>query len=318
ALVVLDDADDEEQVRPLLPGSPSCAVVVTSRHRLTGLPNARQADLDPLSERQAVRLLSRVVGSERVDSEPEAARAIANLCGRLPLAVRIAAARLAARPHWPISRLATRLRDERRRLDELSHRSLAIRPNIDAGYAELTPDAQLLFRRLGILQAPDFGAWVAAPLLDAELAEADELLESIVDARLIEAERSARATRYRFHDLNRTYARERVSGDPVADRRAALSRVLSACLVLAAQARERLCGGDVGEPADAPRWGLSRRAVEQLVCSPLEWFDAERAALAALVYQAAEAGLDELGCELQSTLAPFSEPPAPDPTKPRR
>jgi DNA-binding SARP family transcriptional activator len=305
-LVVLDDAEDEEQVLPLLPANPQCAVVVTSRYRLTGLPSAHHADLNPLSERQAVHLLSRVVGPERVDSEPEAARAVANLCGRLPLAIRIGAARLAARPHWPISRLAARLRPERRRLDELTHHGLAVRPNIAAGYSRLVPDAQVVFRRLGILQAPDFAAWVAAPLLDAHLPEAEELLESIVDVRLLEVDPSAAGPRYRFHDLIRAFARERLGAEPQADGREALRRSLAAWLVLAGRARARLCGDEAVEPGEeAQRWGLSGPVVDQLVRDPLAWYEVEHGALAAITRQAAEAGLHDLGHRLRATLIPF-------------
>jgi hypothetical protein len=119
-LVVLDDAASEAQVRPLLPGPPGCAVLVTSRARLVGLEGARLLDLEVLHTGQAVELLARIVGARRVAAEPDAAAGIVDYCGRLPLAVRIAGARLAARQHWPLGQLASLLADERGRLDELA------------------------------------------------------------------------------------------------------------------------------------------------------------------------------------------------------
>jgi hypothetical protein len=212
-LIVLDDAFDEEQLRPLLPGSPSCGVMITSRIRITGLPGCRQADLDVLTEDQAVELLGKVIGRERVAAESAAARAVAGMCGLLPMAVRIAAARLAARPHWAVGDLAARLSDERRRLDELAHRGLHMRSSIADAYERLRPDAQVLFRLLSMLDTADFPRWVAAPLLDIDLPEAEELLEELVDVRLLEAERLRGQIRYHFSDLVRMYGLERLEAE---------------------------------------------------------------------------------------------------------
>jgi hypothetical protein len=154
-LVVLDDAADQAQVRPLLPGGPGCAVLITSRARLAGLAGARLVHVDVLDTGQAVALLARIAGSGRVAAEPAAATAIVAACGWLPLAVRIAGARLAARPHWPLCRMASLLADERGRLDELAHGDLEVRASLSLSYQALGQRQRRLFRRLGLLDAPD-------------------------------------------------------------------------------------------------------------------------------------------------------------------
>src|SRR5262249_24035726 len=157
-LVVLDDAASEEQLLPLLPGSPDSAVIVTSRQRLTRLPGASRIDLGALEPDAALVLLAQVAGADRFDDEPDESRTLVKLCGSVRLALRIAAARLAARPHWTVGQLATRLADEHRRLDELAHGGVGIRTSIAVAYDGLGPEAQRLFRRLALLEAPDFAA----------------------------------------------------------------------------------------------------------------------------------------------------------------
>jgi DNA-binding SARP family transcriptional activator len=302
-LVVLDDAADERGVLPLLPGLGGCAVLLTSRYRLTGLPNVRQVDLDVLDAEPAVGLLSSVIGKERVAADAEAARTLVELCGGLPLAIRIGAARLAARPHWGIGQLAGRLQDERRRLDELIHRGLGVRPSIAVAYEALAGPAQVLFQRLSILETRDFAGWVAAPLLDADPIDAEDLLESLVDVRLLDAEEVGGRTRYRFHDLIRVYARERLSAEQTpAERTEALRRLLRALLSAAGAAHMLHYGGDYtivhgGEPRLEPPPGV----VADLVADPLDWLEGERTQLVSAVHQAHEAGFDELCWDLAIT-----------------
>jgi transcriptional regulator with XRE-family HTH domain len=173
-LVVLDNAAGEAQVRPLLPGSPTCRVLVTSRARLTGLEGAHRLDLEVLAPPAAVELLGRVAGPARVAAEPAAAAAIVGYCGHLPLAIRVAGARLATRPGWSLVRLAERLADEHQRLDELTAGDLEVRASIALSYRALPAQQQRAFRRLGLLEMPDFPAWVAAALLDLDPARARE------------------------------------------------------------------------------------------------------------------------------------------------
>jgi transcriptional regulator with XRE-family HTH domain len=313
-LVVLDNAAGEAQVRPLLPGSPTCRVLVTSRVRLTGLEGARLVDLDVLPPQAAVELLARVAGPARITADPDAAAAIVGYCGRLPLAIRIAGARLAARPAWSLARLGERLADERRRLDELAAGDLEVRASIALSYRALSEQQQRVFRRLGLLEAPDFPAWVAAALLDLHPSRGDELIDGLVDAQLLEVagEDAAGQLRYRFHDLLRVYARERAAAeDPGQDQDAALARAFGGWLALAETADRRLPSPTVGVAhGTAPRWPSTAPhgdggAASVAPADPLAWFEAERVALVTAVAQAANRGMEELAWDLAGLLLGF-------------
>jgi tetratricopeptide (TPR) repeat protein len=310
-LIVLDDAADEPQVRPLLPGSSACAVIVTARRRLTGLPGAVRIELDAFEPAQATELLTRVAGAERVTAEPEAADRVAALCDRLPLALRIAAARLAAKPHWTLDRLARRLADEHRRLDELVHADLEVRGSLALSHRGLSAAAQRAFRLLGILEVADFAAWTAAALVDVSVPEGEDLVEELVDARLLEvAGRDAtEQPRYRFHDLLRAYAREHaLAEEPPDARQAALSRVVSTWLALVGEAERRLPNCYYAPlSGDSPRRPLGPADTTALLRDPLAWFESERSAITAAVGQARAAGLPGLCWELASASLPFFE-----------
>jgi tetratricopeptide (TPR) repeat protein len=308
-LVVLDNAAGEAQVRPLLPGSPACGVLITSRARLPGLEGARLLDLDLLPFEAAVQLLARVAGPARTAAEPEAAAAIVGYCGRLPLAIRIAGARLAARPTWSLARLAERLADEHRRLDELTAGDLELRASIALSYRALPDLHRRTFRRLGMLDAPDFPAWVAGALLDLPTERAEELMEALVDAHLLEAggiDQVGQA-RYRFHDLLRVFARERAVGDEdPAERTAALTRAFGGWLFLAGAAADRVQSGTLGlVHGGGLRWSPDRAVAEFASADPLHWFESERVNLVAAVAQAARVGLDETAWDLAGCLAKF-------------
>jgi NB-ARC domain len=211
ALVVLDNASREDQVRPLIPGSRSCAVLVTSRMQLPGLEGARPRELEVLDPGAALELLAKLIGDrDRLERERDAAEAIVRLCGYLPLAVRIAGSRLRTRPRWSLHKLVERLADERRRLDELRAGDREVRASFALSYRELKDDEARLFRRLGVFPGPDFGVALAGALVDTSSDEAEELLERLVDVRLLE---EVGEERYRFHDLLRLFARERLEAD---------------------------------------------------------------------------------------------------------
>ena len=165
-LVVLDDAVGESQVSPLLPGSGGAAVLVTSRSRLASLAGATHIEVDVLDAGQSLDLLARIAGTDRVQTQSQAAAAVAAQCGHLPLALRIAGARLAARPHRSFQQLADRLADETRRLDELSHGDMGVRASISLSYDSASDQARRLFRRLALLEQPVFSGWMSAALLD--------------------------------------------------------------------------------------------------------------------------------------------------------
>jgi DNA-binding SARP family transcriptional activator/tetratricopeptide (TPR) repeat protein len=308
-LVVLDNAADEAQVRPLLPGGPGCAVVVTGRARLAGLDGALRLDLDVLDSGQATDLLARIAGPERVAAEPDAAAAIVALCGHLPLAVRVAGARLAVRGHWRLADLAELLADERHRLDELAIADIEVRAGLALSYQGLDDQGGRLFRRLGLLAAPTVAAWVAAAVLDLPLATAQRLLDDLVDAHLIEAAGTDTAgqVRYRFHDLVRLYARERADAEePAAERRAVVARALGGWLALAEDADPALAEGNAhAAHSRAPRWRGEPSLFPRLVARPVAWFESERVNLLAGIGQAARAGLAELAWDLAVSSASY-------------
>ncbi|CAL9552551.1 AfsR/SARP family transcriptional regulator [Streptomyces sp. enrichment culture] len=232
-LVLLDNARDAAQVRPLLPGTDGCAALVTARVRMVDLAGAHLVDLDVMSPEEALALFTKIVGEERVASEREAALDVVGACGFLPLAIRIAASRLAARRTWTVSVLAAKLADERRRLDELQAGDQAVEATFELGYGQLEPAQARAFRLLGLADGPDISLAAAAAVLDLPAEDAEDLLESLVDTSLLE---SAAPGRYRFHDLVRLYARACAERDenPPSERGAALSRLLDFYLATAA------------------------------------------------------------------------------------
>ncbi|MFJ5079887.1 AfsR/SARP family transcriptional regulator [Streptomyces sp. NPDC088553] len=233
-LVLLDNARDAAQIRPLLPGTAGCAALVTSRIRMVDLAGAHLVDLDVMSPEEALQLFTRIVGAERVQSEREAALDVVAACGFLPLAIRIAASRLAARRTWTVSVLAAKLADERRRLDELQAGDLAVKATFELGYGQLEPAQARAFRLLGLADGPDISLAAAAAVLDLPLWDTEDLLEALVDTSLLE---SAAPGRYRYHDLVRLYARACADRDeqPPSGKEAALSRLLDFYLSTAAR-----------------------------------------------------------------------------------
>jgi DNA-binding SARP family transcriptional activator/Tfp pilus assembly protein PilF len=233
-LVLLDNAKDAAQVRPLLPGTEGCAALVTSRVRMVDLAGAHLVDLDVMSPEEALSLFTKIVGEERVASEREAALDVVAACGFLPLAIRIAASRLAARRTWTVSVLAAKLADERRRLDELQAGDLAVKATFELGYGALEPAQARAFRLLGLADGPDISLAAAAAVLDLPAEDTEDLLESLVDTSLLE---SAAPGRYRYHDLVRLYARACAERDewPPSERGAAMSRLLDFYLATTAQ-----------------------------------------------------------------------------------
>jgi DNA-binding SARP family transcriptional activator len=211
-LVVLDNAVTAAQVRPALPAGPGCGVLVTSRRALVELDGAAQLHLGGLPEPAAVRLLRHVIGPARVAAEPDAAAEVARWCGYLPLALRAAGARLAARPDWPIKALAQRLADQRRRLDELDHAEFSVRGSLAASCQELagSPDptdrtAAIIVGWLGGWQRSEFSGEEVAGSLGRRVPETEVLLDRLVDVRLLD---SPAPGRYRVPPLLRSYAME--------------------------------------------------------------------------------------------------------------
>ncbi|MBD0709378.1 MULTISPECIES: BTAD domain-containing putative transcriptional regulator [unclassified Streptomyces] len=285
-LVLLDNARDAAQIRPLLPGTAGCAALVTSRIRMVDLAGAHLVDLDVMSPDEALQLFTRIVGEERVRSEREAALDVVGACGFLPLAIRIAASRLAARRTWTVSVLAAKLADERRRLDELQAGDLAVKATFELGYGQLEPAQARAFRLLGLADGPDMSLAAAAAVLDLPLWDTEDLLEALVDTSLVE---SAAPGRYRYHDLVRLYARACADRDeqPPSEKAAALSRLLDFYLSTAARVYAIERPGDklVDHLEPTTHEGLTftdRHAAQ-------DWLYAEANCLLACVRQAATA-----------------------------
>ncbi|GIE92729.1 AfsR/SARP family transcriptional regulator [Paractinoplanes rishiriensis] len=226
-LLVLDNAGSAEQVRPLLPADPSCAVVVTSRRTLATLDAAHVA-VGKLPDAEALVLMTRLLGEERAATDPDALRRLVRACGHLPLALRIAASRLISRPDWRLRELADRLESEHRRLDELQADDLDVRAGFLVSHAALAAEpaaatAVLLFRRLGQVDAADVTAAAAAALLDRDEHTAERAADRLCRDHLLE--RSG-PDRYRCHDLLRIFAREQAALSPGDDRDGAVRRLL--------------------------------------------------------------------------------------------
>ncbi|MER5973505.1 BTAD domain-containing putative transcriptional regulator [Streptomyces sp. NPDC002055] len=283
-MVLLDNARDAAQVRPLLPGTDGCAALITSRVRMVDLAGAHLVDLDVMNPEEALQLFTKIVGAERVGSEREAALDVVAACGFLPLAIRIAASRLAARRTWTVSALAAKLADERRRLDELQAGDLAVKATFELGYGQLEPQQARAFRLLGLAEGPDISLAAAAAVLDLDPYDAEELLESLVDTSLLE---SAAPGRYRYHDLVRLYARSCAERDeqPPAERHAAMSRLLDFYLATAAgiYALERPGDHVVNHLAYTPGDGLAFEDRTQA----LDWLFSEAACVLAAARQSA-------------------------------
>jgi tetratricopeptide (TPR) repeat protein len=287
-LILLDNAATEGQVRPLLPGSGESLVLVTSRSVLTGLEVNERISLDVLSEDEAIGLLAGLIGKERAAAEPEAAAQVAEWCGRLPLALRIAGQLLAAHPSWPVAKLASMLADERDRLQRLAAGDLQVRAAFEISYRQLADGDARMFRLLGLHPGPDFDARAAAALAEIEDEAAEPVLDRLVLASLLTEDGSGR---FGMHDLLRLFARATCQeADDQAARDAAEARligwyadlagVLDACV----DPQQRPAAAQEAEQARVPLPSI-REA--------LAMFAFERTSLVAAVGLAAQRSWDE-------------------------
>jgi tetratricopeptide (TPR) repeat protein/transcriptional regulator with XRE-family HTH domain len=261
-LLILDNAADEAQVRPLLPGSHQCLTFITSRSRLAGLAGVHRLNLDVPELEVALRMLAGAIGPERVDAEPEAAAELVEACGRLPLAIRIAGNRLAAWPSWTLTHLASRLGDEGERLDWLKAGDLDVRSALAPSYNALTGGCARLYRRLAVVPGPDFGQDLAAMLAGVSMPDAQMLLEQLVAVSLIQPARLP--GRYRLHDLLRLYARDRLQAEE-APRLAEITATMADYLI---QTAVRVSAALVPP-------GHTERPPEAGPAPDIQWLDAE-------------------------------------------
>ncbi|MET7748652.1 BTAD domain-containing putative transcriptional regulator [Micromonospora sp. NPDC005367] len=304
-LIVLDSAVSAEEVRPLVPGGPGSALIVSSRAMLTTIPGAEHIEVPLLNRADSIKLLQRIVGPDRVLSEPEAADALVEVCAGMPLALRIVGARIAARPHRRMARFADRMRDERARLDEMAADGLAVRVSVGISYRALGLSARRAFRLLGFMGVPSFADWLVAALIDGSVDEAEELLEQLTDARLVMAvpDPTHGLLRYQMHDLVRLFAWERArEEDADAALRSAVSRVLLAATEIAERLGQRL-------PYAVPPLYRQESMPVGLEPSVLAadhlrpgWLEVESPALIAAVERAADLGMDVAACALADAL----------------
>jgi DNA-binding SARP family transcriptional activator/tetratricopeptide (TPR) repeat protein len=291
-LLVLDDAGAAAQVEDLLPGTPGCAVIVTSRHALGGLASAHRIRMTPLSGEEGVDFLARVIGGARVAGQRGAAEEIVALCDGLPLALRIAGVRLDAHPSMPLTALADRLRTGFRRLDELATDGLAVRTGLALSYAGLDPLLKNAFRRVALLPPGDFAAWTLGQLVDGGSGEV--AAERLVSAGLLQPAGAdvSGEPRYRPHDLVALYAAELLARDKPAEAREAVGRLVDTMAHLGQAIQGRVTRiGDVLPPSPRPTsTGLAPATVRHLLRDPVAWARASRRHLIDTVRRACEYG----------------------------
>ncbi|MEO3792992.1 BTAD domain-containing putative transcriptional regulator [Nonomuraea sp. B10E15] len=303
-LIVLDNARDAAQVRPLLPGSATCAVLVTSRRMFTSLHDAVHVPLDVLDVGRGTDLLGGMVHDDRIAREPDAAAAVVRLCGGLPLALCLAAARLNGRPFWPVSVLAERLSTARHRLDELRADDRAVRAVFQESYEDLRAspsgaEAARVFRYVGMLDGPDVGPVVVAAMTGLPEDRARDLLDALVDAQLVETHAP---DRYRLHDLLRLYARERAEAEDPAGCRTELVRRVLHCQLATARTAIKVIGANSGRRAGIGPRTLDHPGARLASGEDVHaWTDAEADNVLALVRTSAGPSMDALVVSLAAT-----------------
>ncbi|MFI8875599.1 BTAD domain-containing putative transcriptional regulator [Streptomyces sp. NPDC055243] len=307
-LIVLDDARDADQVRPLLPGGPSCAVLITSRNRLTPLMTTHGASLlplDVLSPKEASELLERRLGADRTSTEPEALAALVEHCAGLPLALAIVAARAAMHRDFRLAVLAEELARTTDRLTalDLGDLTVNVRAVFASSYAALTPAAGRLFAFLGLVRSADITATATASLAGLARAEAQALLAELESAHLV---RQHRPGRYRMHDLVRLYAVELAAGLVEQETAPGQNRLLDHYLHTAFAANRVLDGPYTPfQPEPTPAAPGSNPVSPEDTAAALQWFDDEHECLLNAQAQAAALGRHRFVGQLAWTLISY-------------
>ncbi len=302
-LIVLDDAGSRDQVGPLLPGTPGCLVLITSRRRLTGLAGAISLSLNVMGTQDAAELFARVVGPGR-KSDADAIAEVVRLCGNVPLAIQLAASRLRHRPAWTATDLVRLLARTQHRLREIRGEELEVAASFELSYRYLPRSQQSAFRQVGCYPGPDFSLHAAAAASGLSLADTDRVLSGLLDYHMLEEPVHGR---FRCHDLLREYSRERSLGEePEPERRAAMHRLLDYYLQVAASAdllvfphRRRLAVAAAHVPAEPPEFAGRHDA--QL------WTEAERQNILAAIQYAAANDFDAHVTLLPHVIAQFLE-----------
>jgi DNA-binding SARP family transcriptional activator/tetratricopeptide (TPR) repeat protein/DNA-binding XRE family transcriptional regulator len=299
-LLLLDNARDAAQVRPLLPGSSSCAVIVTARSRMPDLPSTQLVDLEVFDDDESLALFTRIVGEKRTAAERDSAAKVLASCAGLPLAIRICAARLAVRSRWSIQALAERL--SARLLDELKTGDMAVRASFQISFDSLPREVARAFRLLGLWQGSFISLPAAAALFGGDEDETAEALEVLVDAYLLE---SPAPDQYRFHDLLRVYAAERAQAEENAQERdAALRRLLEWYLYSVDAAATVISPHRSRPPVPEPPPDL-RSLTFTTSAEAMGWIESERRNIVAAALAAEAVGLDAVAWLLPVSLLVF-------------
>ncbi|HEY4457216.1 MAG TPA: BTAD domain-containing putative transcriptional regulator [Pseudonocardiaceae bacterium] len=299
-LLLLDNAFDTRQVRPLLPGTPGSLVLITSRARLTSLDGILPLSLAPPSQEDGMQLLRLIIGTDRVEREIDAARDLVSACGCLPLAIRIVSTRLLNRPQWSIEHMVERMHRAGRRMHELSVDDRSVAVAIKLSYDALSQDQQRIFRLLGMLPGAEFDVHAVAAIAGLPVRQAELLLEDLLDTRLI-GQRVL--DRYSLHDIVHSVARDIADAtEPERNRAVAWRRLFDYYMRVADTAASLIQPGRAEmnfdyeqPPADVPALPDADAA--------MRWFDVEHATLLAAVRAAQAAGLDQHACHLPRALA---------------
>lgn len=299
-LLVLDNARDEAQVRPLLPGRGAGMVMVTSRRTLAGLQGVSRIALAPLAAEESAELLRAIVGDASHRAGCEELAEVVRLCGNLPLALRIAGTLLASRSGWTMRHLADRLADEDRRLATLTIGDLGVEAAFALSYAALSPHAKMTFRRLALVPGWSFAAPIAAVLTEMEPFAAEDQLDELVELGLLQCEG---ADRYRFHDLIRLFAEQRLREEEPHAVRTAIETRMADRLLETAMVAGRWFEPEYGSPP--PGWrGLVPLATEK---EAQGWLRAEADNWLGALRLAAIAGRNEQVVELAEAMNWYSD-----------
>ncbi|MEV6440372.1 NB-ARC domain-containing protein [Amycolatopsis sp. NPDC051716] len=313
-IIVLDNASNEAQVRPLLPGRSPSVVLITSRSRLVGLEGVAALRLDSMPQEEALTLLKDIVGQSRIDAEPDKALELIELCSRLPLAIRIAGTRLAANRHWTVSYFADRLNRQSNIIDELHDTERAVRATFDISYVDLSYGAQTLFRALGVLTTRSFPGWLFERLRpNTNAADSRDGLDELVRTEMIgfTGPDSFGVSRYAFHDILRDYSRDKLdAGSAEAIKNSALTSAAAAYLEIALAADRMIRD-------QSPRHTIYHRIVSSGAMTELvniangddarRWMESELQNLLLLVAQLHTLGFRRQVLELATSLSAFCE-----------
>ncbi|WP_173152695.1 AfsR/SARP family transcriptional regulator [Phytohabitans suffuscus] len=307
-IVVLDNASVGEQVMPLIPAGPDCAVIVNGRNPIAAVMAARTIRLNVMEAAEAKQLLRATAGDGRVSAEADSAVKLVRRCGGLPLAIRIAAALLVAKPHWTVAKLVERLDDEQTRLDRFSYGDLDVRGSIGLSYRGLSRDAQRLINHFGDLEVPDIPVWLGAALLDTGLDTAEEAFEELIDAQLFDhASNGITGPRFKMHNLVRLVAREHCqAAETTRARWEARARARGAYLSLAEVAFRAVHGSDLLRvSSEADRWPVADEVRTAARTDPLGWFEQERVNVEQMVQLAAAEGTSADCWDLACAFSPL-------------